>query len=120
METITDRINQLLKELDIKQTDVARRLKISNASVSNICSGKTRPSGQTVTMLCREFGVNDNWLTTGEGSMFISHPRREEVSTFLNNILHDENDFKFRFIQALSRLENDDWARLEQFVSYLN
>lgn len=68
MEKIADRINWILKERKIKKTEMARRLGISDSSVSTMCSGKTNPSGQTVTMICREFGVNEEWLRTGKGS----------------------------------------------------
>ena len=33
-------------------------------------SGKNNPSVQTVALICREFGVNEHWLRTGEGEMF--------------------------------------------------
>jgi transcriptional regulator with XRE-family HTH domain len=71
METIAERINKILKVKGIKKTEMAKRLKISDSSVSTICSGKTNPSGQTITMICNEFGVREEWLRTGEGEMFV-------------------------------------------------
>lgn len=77
METIADRINKVLKAKGIKKTEMARRLKISDSSVSTMCSGKSKPSGQTITMICHEFGVNEEWLRTGEGEMFAASPTSE-------------------------------------------
>lgn len=67
---IGNRMALVLEQLGLKKVDMAKRLKISNASVSTICNGKTNPSGQTITMFCHEFNVNEEWLRTGEGEMF--------------------------------------------------
>ena len=70
MQTINERINIFLKETGTKKVELARRLNISTASVSNFCSGKTNPSNQTIALICKEFNVNETWLRTGEGEMF--------------------------------------------------
>jgi transcriptional regulator with XRE-family HTH domain len=46
------------------------RIGIGKASISLLESGKNNPSVQTITLICREFGVNEQWLRTGEGEMF--------------------------------------------------
>jgi len=71
METVADRINRILKDEGIKKTDLAKRLKISDSSVSTMCSGKSNPSGQTITMICKEFCIREEWLKYGEGDMYI-------------------------------------------------
>ena len=74
METIADRINEILRVKGIKKTELAKRIGISDSSVSTMCSGKSNPSGQTITMICREFGVNPEWLKNGVGEKFIAAP----------------------------------------------
>jgi transcriptional regulator with XRE-family HTH domain len=46
------------------------RIGIGKTSISLLESGKNNPSVQTVSLICREFGVNEHWLRTGEGEMF--------------------------------------------------
>lgn len=72
MDMISDRINMVINIKGIKKTEFARRLKISDSSVSTMCSGKSKPSSQTIAMICYEFGVNEEWLRTGNGEMFVS------------------------------------------------
>ena len=69
-ETIADRINHILKTKEVKKTELAKRLKLSDSSVSTICSGKSNPSKQTIAMICREFNINEEWLQNGKGEMF--------------------------------------------------
>ena len=70
METVADRINRILDAEGVKKRDLARRLKISDSSVSTMCSGKSNPSGQTITMICKEFGIREEWLKYGKGEMY--------------------------------------------------
>ena len=42
METIADRINEILKIKGIKKTEFAKRIGISDSSVSTMCSGKSK------------------------------------------------------------------------------
>lgn len=74
MQKIHERINLVIKATGLKKIEFARRLKITSASVSTMCSGKSKPSNQTIALICREFNVNETWLRTGVGEMFDPAP----------------------------------------------
>ena len=71
---IGERIKQLRKELGMTQAVFAERIGIRQNSVAVIEMGKNMPSDQTVAFICREFRVNEEWLRTGAGEMFIPTP----------------------------------------------
>lgn len=105
MTTINERINELIAALGIKKTDLAKRLKIADASVSNICSGKTNPSGQTITAIVREFNVNEHWLRTGDGDMFLPRDEADELAELFASIMNTEPSSKIRRLAvAFSKL----------------
>lgn len=66
---IGDRILQVLQIKGIKQAGLARMLQISESAVSNMCKGKSKPSTQSVTLICERFGIREEWLRTGKGEM---------------------------------------------------
>ena len=68
--TIGERIKQIRKENKLTQVDFAAKLKIGGTSVSKLEKGENNPSDQTITLICREFGVSEDWLRTGEGEMY--------------------------------------------------
>ena len=74
------------------------------------------PSDRTILDICREFDVNEHWLRTGEGEMFIQKSPGDEVSAFVGNILRGEPDFRQRFITVLARMTPDEWKLLERTV----
>lgn len=41
------------------------RIGIKRSSISLIESGKNNPSDQTIMLICREFGYNEEWLRDG-------------------------------------------------------
>lgn len=67
---IGDRLKTLRKTLKISQMDLAGRLDINPSAISQMESGKIRPSVDTLAQLSEFYGANLHWLITGVGSMF--------------------------------------------------
>lgn len=111
------RIKKLRKALDLTQQEFAGRLGIKRNTVANYETGRNDPIDAVVSLICREFNVNEHWLRTGEGDMFIKLSRDEEIAKFIGNALSDESDtFKKRFISMLSKLSESEWELLEKMV----
>ena len=65
-----DRIREVREHFGLSMEKFGSRIGIGKASISLLESGKNNPSVQPITLICREFGVNEQWLRTGEGEMF--------------------------------------------------
>ena len=65
-----DRIREVRQHFGLSMEKFGSRIGIGKSSISLLESGKNNPSVQTITLICREFGVNEQWLRTGEGEMF--------------------------------------------------
>lgn len=65
-----DRIREVREHFGLSMEKFGSRIGIGKASISLLESGKNNPSVQTIALICREFGVNETWLRTGEGEMF--------------------------------------------------
>lgn len=112
-----DRIKKLRKALDLTQQKFADSLGIKQNTVASYEMGRIVPSDSTIRLICREFDVNEQWLRTGEGEMFIVLDRDDQIARWAGTVLRDESDtFKKRFVAALSKLEERDWVALEQFL----
>lgn len=114
------RISKIIESLGLKKSEVAKRLGISGPFVSELCSGAKSPSDRTISDICREFNVNETWLRTGEGEMFVSISRDEEIEEFVGRLLHDESDsFRKRLISVLAKLTEEEWKILEEKAKWL-
>lgn len=113
---MNERIQEIILNLGIKKAEFARRLKISRPFVSELCSGVKLPSNRTIADICREFNVSEEWLRTGEGEMFKTLSKEEELSAFLGDLLSDKPDFRYRFISVLAKMSIDEWKILEKKI----
>ena len=117
MSNLSDRISLLISELGLKKTAFAERLHISQAFVSQLCSGIKSPSDRTITDICREFNVSETWLRTGEGEMFQPVSRNEELFTFaLSAAKAPPDDVRAQLLSVMARLSTDDWAALARIA----
>lgn len=118
---INTRLRELRNKLGLSREDFAKRLGLkSRGKIENIELSRTKPDNAFIHLICREFNVNEHWLRTGEGEMFIELTRDEEISQFVGKVLSDESDtFKKRFISMLSALDESDWEVLEKMVALM-
>ncbi len=110
------RIQQIIIKKGINKTEFARKINVSQAYVSQLCSGTKTPSDRTIADICREFDVNECWLRTGEGDMFIQRSRGDQITAFVGDILSGPPDFRQRFISVLSRMTPEEWDLLEKKI----
>jgi transcriptional regulator with XRE-family HTH domain len=67
---IASRIKQVRKVLKLKQTELARRLEVSNATLCETEAGKHYPGCEFLMNIHRVFNVNLDFLLFGKGKMF--------------------------------------------------
>lgn len=68
--SLGERVKKVRKARDLTQQQFAERLGMKRNSIAQVEGGRST-SDQTVFAICREFKVNEHWLRTGEGEMFI-------------------------------------------------
>lgn len=111
-----DRISQVIKDLGITKTEFAKRLNISQAFVSQITSGAASPSDRTISDICREFGIREEWLRTGELPMKQSLSRRAEITRFVGEVMADAKNSDMQRI--LAALMDASPAEIEAIASF--
>ena len=112
-----NRINFIIEELNLSKTKFADRLNVSPAFVSQMCSGVRDPSDRTIQDICREFGVNEVWLRTGEGEPFQERSREEEIMRATVQTIKGSNEFRKTLAYMWAQLDEEDWANLEKIYT---
>lgn len=113
------RISEAVKLSGLTKTDFGKRINISQGMVSRICSGDAKPSDRTISDICREFGVNEVWLRTGEGEPFKERTREEEIMRFAVQTLKGSDEFRKAMVSMFAKLDPEDWANLEKIYRKL-
>ena len=90
------------------QEEFAAYLGISKSNLASYESGRRTPSESVIRLICARCNVNEEWLRTGNGTMFPERTRNQELASF-----------RKRFLSALSKLNEDDWKTLQKIAEEL-
>lgn len=105
MEAISDRVAAVLGRSGCTQIEFARRINVSQSMVSLICKGRTGVSDRTISDICREFGIDEHWLRTGEGEMLRRMPDGEALAAAVGELpLGRDAEIKRYLISAVLRM----------------
>lgn len=114
------RIKKLRRELDMTQEKFGAEIGVKGNTVAQWESGRNDPPDSSIVSICREFNVNEHWLRTGEGEMFVQIARDKEIMRFVGDVMQGEDDnFRRRFLLALSRLPQELWKDIEDFAQQI-
>ncbi len=94
------RIKKIRKTFDLTQQEFAERIGVKRNTVATYEMGKSKPSDSALSLICREFNVNEEWLRTGIGQMF-----KPTLSTALDKLKKEYN------------LSIEDSLLIEKFVN---
>lgn len=112
-----ERIFNLRKSLNLTLEKFGERLGVTKTTISRIEKEERAMTEQMLKAICREFDVNEEWLRTGEGEMYIEVDRENQLMIWAADVLKDESDsFRRRFVKALSELGEEEWELIEKFA----
>lgn len=115
MSTIGERIRKVrIEVLEIKQGEMADRLGTSLSLVSKYETGVNKVPNYFIRNLCTQYGINEQWLRTGEGPIHAdAQPTDMEK---LEAIMSGKSEVKKNFIRALADMPE---ALLDEMLPYL-
>lgn len=114
---MNSRIKEVRKAKGLSQAAFGAPFGANRDMINNVENGRAAVSDIMVASICRTYDVNERWLRTGEGEMFIQISRDQEIMDFVADTMQDDKDnFRRRFLLALSRLSEERWADIEAFA----
>lgn len=119
MSTIAERIKEVRKGADLTQREFAERIGAKQNTVAQYEIGRNVPIDPVINSICREFGVNEIWLRTGEGEPFQEETRQEQIMRFAAQTVKGSDEFRKAFVSMLAKMDADDWGNLEKLFDNL-
>lgn len=117
METTGDRIRHLRKDiLNKTQKDFGEKIGLKPNSVSDIESGKNNLTEQTANAICREFGINKDWLLTGGGEPTIEACQEERYAINIGKLQRADNETIMRWVNAIAETKPELLIEIEKFM----
>ena len=118
MDPINERFKVLRKECNKTQTEWGKILGIQTSGISDIEKGRRRVTEQHIIMLrnWNEFKINEKWLRTGEGEMFLI-PQKNDLIAKAALLLGDHDPVFEAFVDTYSKLSSANRKILLDFGS---
>lgn len=118
-EELKDRIKKIRKHFKLTQEDFAKKLGTVQNTITGYETGRRNPSGSAAALICKEFGVNEVWLRTGEGgddNMFTKINQEDRYSISLGRLTVSENKFIQNAIITLEKTDPEKLKVIEEFM----
>ena len=119
---IGERIEILRKDLSMSRRVFGERLGVSESVIVNIEYDRLKRPDQKESLyklICKEFNVNEEWLRTGNGEMFVPLTRNQLITDFAADLIMENDTFKKRLVEALAKLDESEWEVLEKLAESL-
>lgn len=118
---MNERLKILRKTLGLTQQEFADRIGSKRNTVAKYETDANTPSTAVISLICREFKINEDWLRTGEGEMFKPVNKNLQILEYFNDVAElDDTSFKKKISLALAQLSDEGWQHLEKFLDELN
>lgn len=114
--TQNERVKEIRKALGLTLEKFGEKVGVTKQTVSRIENGINNLTEQMTKSICREFGVDYMWLTTGDGEMFVESD--DDFMERIDRIMAGENDARKNMIKTLLNASDADIEALDNLIDY--
>lgn len=114
-----DRIKKIRKHFKLTQQEFADRIGLKRNSVANYEIGRNTPMEPIINSICKEFGVNEVWLRTGEGgdeNMFTTVSKDDRFSLNLGKLSKTQNEMLINMVNSIAEASPEKLKYIEEFM----
>lgn len=115
-----DRIKQIRKNHKLTQVEFGERIGVKGNTVTGYETGLRNPTDAVILSICREFGVNKDWILTGKGDMY--DVPEDEVAAVVSDLLEESNPFYdiiISIMKSYKKLDDKSQAALNSLIQEL-
>ena len=113
---MNNRVKEIRKYVGLTQEKFAKSIGVSRSNVTNVELGKIQLTDRLIKTICSVYNVDENWLRTGEGEMFISLNSDDEFDMLVGSLYAENDEFKKKVIKTMLSLEDEDWMFIKKFI----
>lgn len=114
---MNDRVRLLRKNtLKISQDEFARQIGISRSNLGNIETGAVKLTDRVISDICREYNVNEIWLRTGEGDIFIEQPPEDVYMKAATELSMQNDTLAMQAVIEYWKLDPSSRKLLKDFI----
>ncbi len=106
IKKIGERIKLLRKDLKLTQEEFGAKIGVKGNTVTGYERGSRTPSDSVINYICLIFNVNQTWLRTGDGDMYLDGFDGGSLSSLWSE--YDCNNIEIEFLKSYFSLKKSD------------
>ena len=115
---INNRVKEVRQSMELSQAKFAQKIEFSQGAIRDVELGKCGVSDRLILAMNKYLGVNEEWLRTGNGSMYAQTDKKDAVEQALNILMAKYNMDKFEIAMMKNYLEMSPEAK-QGFKTFL-
>lgn len=114
--TLGERMKEVRRRAGLKQADFGALFDVKAGTVTSWETGLRNPSGTILAAACKMFGLNREWLETGEGEMFLDLGPDAELERIFDLIQASDDQTIRAIVRVYWRLPDEGKKILRQAI----
>ena len=114
MKDMVDRVIKIREESGYSQEKFASRLGLSRNFINQFENRKKNISDRTISDICKEFNISEEWLRYGTGEM--KRPVERKLSSYVSEIVTGDDDFIKDLIEVYMELDQTSKNALKEIA----
>ena len=115
---INNRVKEVRQSMELSQAKFAQKIGFSQGGIKDVEIGKCKVTDRLILAMNKYLGVNEEWLRTGNGSMYAQTDKKDAVEQALNILMAKYNMDKFEIAMMKNYLEMSPEAK-QGFKTFL-
>ena len=114
MKDMVDRVIKIREESGDSQEKFASRLGLSRNFINQFENRKKNISDRTISDICKEFNISEEWLRYGTGEM--KRPVEHKLPSYVSEIVTGDDDFIKDLIEVYMELDKTSKNALKEIA----
>ena len=115
---INNRVKEVRQSMELSQAKFAQKIGFSQGGIKDVEIGKCKVTDRLILAMNKYLGINEEWLRTGNGSMYAQTDKKDAVEQALNILMAKYNMDKFEIAMMKNYLEMSPEAK-QGFKTFL-
>ncbi|MEN3130346.1 helix-turn-helix domain-containing protein [Bacillus albus] len=104
---LNERLKLIREYYKMSMNTFGEKIGMTSSNVSRMEKGQRVITDRTIKLVCNEFGIDENWLRTGEGEMFAKLDDDEKLMKFVANLVKNEDKNTQELFMTLYSLKDE-------------
>ena len=113
---MNERIKKLRKTLDLTQREFGERIGVKGNTIAQYELGRNEPIDAVISLICREYGVSEEWLKNGSGEMFEEIPEEDVYSRAAAEALKNDDALAIEGMKLYYGLSPEARKAAEEYI----